>query len=215
MYCLHLLHLPTDVHVFVYIWHIYLLAKKHFVYINYLYLQAWMWFSALFHEDFYPDLGTESNLHTAVILGLNLNTRLLQSPIDQVENYAEYNPGKFEKYKLYVSFKSKQKSIVVEIYFGIVNDSAHQRVTHRIQKLIFCIELPCILKHFAAVPPLQETDVDTYFLNFQKITKWFQWPKEYWITLLQKMLTGRRRKNCSFWLPQASVSTLDAFTEIT
>ena len=62
-----------------------------------------MWFSALFHEDFYPDLGTESGLHTAVILGLNLNTKFLQSPVDQVENYAEYNPRKFEKYyKLYV-----------------------------------------------------------------------------------------------------------------
>ena len=54
-----------------------------------------MWFSALFHEDFHPDLGIEASLHTAVILGLNLKTRFLQSPGDQAENYAEYNPGKF------------------------------------------------------------------------------------------------------------------------
>ena len=51
-----------------------------------------------------------------------------------------------------------------------------------------------ILKHFSAVPPFQETDVDTYFLNFEKMAKYLRWPKEYWITLLQKVLTGRARE---------------------
>ena len=51
-----------------------------------------------------------------------------------------------------------------------------------------------ILKHFSAVPPFQETDVDTCFLNFEKMAKCLQWPKEYWITLLQKVLTGRARE---------------------
>ena len=51
-----------------------------------------------------------------------------------------------------------------------------------------------ILKHFSAVPPFQETDVDTYFLNFEKMAKCLRWPKEYWITLLQKVLTGRARE---------------------
>ena len=51
-----------------------------------------------------------------------------------------------------------------------------------------------ILKHFSAVPPFQEIDVDTYFLNFEKMAKCLRWPKEYWITLLQKVLTGRARE---------------------
>ena len=85
-----------------------------FVYINVLYLPAMICFSILSHEDFYPDLGIEASRHTAVILGLGLKTRFLQSPADQGENYAEYNPGNFEKYKLY-AFCSKVYKIQLQL----------------------------------------------------------------------------------------------------
>ena len=100
-----------------------------------------MWFSALFHEDFYPDLGTESSLHTAVILGLSLKTRFLQSPVDQAENYAEYNPRKIQI--IFGSFKSIQNAIVVEIYFEIAKGTVFIKdlYMHRIQELIFRFEL--------------------------------------------------------------------------
>ena len=41
------------------------------------------------------------------------------------------------------------------------------------------------------VPPFRESDVDKYFSQFEKIAENLDWPKEFWTTLLQSVLTGK------------------------
>ena len=49
-------------------------------------------------------------------------------------------------------------------------------------------------KHIRFVPPFQDTEVDKYFLHFEKITSSLEWPKEVWILLLQSVLMGKARE---------------------
>jgi hypothetical protein len=48
-----------------------------------------------------------------------------------------------------------------------------------------------VSKHVRLVPRFQETDVDTYFLHFEKVASSLKWPEEVWTILLQSVLTGR------------------------
>ncbi|XP_059801840.1 uncharacterized protein LOC132378742 [Hypanus sabinus] len=41
------------------------------------------------------------------------------------------------------------------------------------------------------VPPFEETDVDSYFLHFEKVAENQKWPKEQWVALLQSVLKGK------------------------
>lgn len=51
-----------------------------------------------------------------------------------------------------------------------------------------------VTKYIKLVPPFQETDVDKYFLHFEKVAKSLKWPKEYWAMLLQSVLLGKARE---------------------
>ena len=51
-----------------------------------------------------------------------------------------------------------------------------------------------VTKHIKLVPPFQETDVDKYFLHFEKVAESLKWPKEYWAMLLQSVLLGKARE---------------------
>ena len=44
------------------------------------------------------------------------------------------------------------------------------------------------------VPPFQDTEVDKYFLHFEKIASSLEWPKEVWTLLLQSVLLGKARE---------------------
>jgi len=44
------------------------------------------------------------------------------------------------------------------------------------------------------VPPFQDTEVDKYFLHFEKVASRLEWPKEVWTLLLQSTLTGKARE---------------------
>ena len=48
-----------------------------------------------------------------------------------------------------------------------------------------------VTKYIKLVPPFQETEVDKYFLHFEKVAESLKWPKEYWAMLLQSVLLGK------------------------
>ena len=51
-----------------------------------------------------------------------------------------------------------------------------------------------VTKYIKFVPPFQQTDVDKYFLHFEKVAGNLKWPKEYWVMLLQSVLLGKARE---------------------
>ena len=51
-----------------------------------------------------------------------------------------------------------------------------------------------VTKHIRLVPPLQEKEVDKYFLHFEKVAENLNWPKEHWTLLLQSVLIGKARE---------------------
>ena len=51
-----------------------------------------------------------------------------------------------------------------------------------------------VSKHVRFVPPFQETEVDKYFLHFEKVATSLSWPKEVWTLLLQSVLLGKARE---------------------
>ena len=51
-----------------------------------------------------------------------------------------------------------------------------------------------ITKHVRMVPPFPESEVDKYFLHFEKVAENCKWPKESWTMLLQSVLIGKARE---------------------
>ena len=51
-----------------------------------------------------------------------------------------------------------------------------------------------ISKQIHFVPVFQEREVDTYFLNFEKVATSLEWPKDVWALLLQSVLIGKARE---------------------
>jgi len=51
-----------------------------------------------------------------------------------------------------------------------------------------------VSKYIKLVPPFHETDVDKYFLHFEKIAQNLEWPKKHWPMLLQSVLIGKARE---------------------
>ena len=51
-----------------------------------------------------------------------------------------------------------------------------------------------VSKHVHIVPPFHETEVDKYFLHFEKVASSLSWPKEVWTLLLQSALLGKARE---------------------
>ena len=46
-------------------------------------------------------------------------------------------------------------------------------------------------KHIRFVPPFQVSEVDKYFLHFEKVASGLEWPKEVWTLLLQSTLISK------------------------
>ena len=44
------------------------------------------------------------------------------------------------------------------------------------------------------MPPLQQADVDKYFLHFEKVAGNLNWPNQYWVMLLKSVLVGKARE---------------------
>ena len=49
-------------------------------------------------------------------------------------------------------------------------------------------------KHIRFVLLFQDTEVDKYFLHFEKVASSLEWPKEVWTLLLQSTLIGKARE---------------------
>jgi len=49
-------------------------------------------------------------------------------------------------------------------------------------------------KQIRFVSPFQDTEVDKYFLHFEKVASSLGWPKEVWTLLLQSTLIGKARE---------------------
>ena len=49
-------------------------------------------------------------------------------------------------------------------------------------------------KHIKFVAPFQQTDVEKYFLHFEKVAGNRKWPKEYWVMPLQSVLVSKARE---------------------
>lgn len=49
-------------------------------------------------------------------------------------------------------------------------------------------------KHVRFVPPFQETEVDKYFMHFEKIANSLKWPEDVWTVLLQSVFVGKARE---------------------
>lgn len=54
-----------------------------------------------------------------------------------------------------------------------------------------------VTKHIKLVPPFKETEVDSYFIAFERIAGKLGWPKDMWGLLLQCNLAGRAQQVCS------------------
>ncbi|KAK9504887.1 hypothetical protein O3M35_009058 [Rhynocoris fuscipes] len=47
------------------------------------------------------------------------------------------------------------------------------------------------LRHIKLVPKFRESEVDKYFLQFERVAQNFGWPRDVWTVLLQSVLTGK------------------------
>lgn len=54
-----------------------------------------------------------------------------------------------------------------------------------------------VTKHIKLVPPFKETEVDSYFIVFERIAGKLGWPKDMWGLLLQCNLTSKAQQVCS------------------
>ena len=66
-----------------------------------------------------------------------------------------------------------------------------ERANQPKQKIEYNFE---VTKHIRLFPPLQEKEVDKYFLHFEKVAENLNWPKEHWTLLLQSVLIGKARE---------------------
>ena len=51
-----------------------------------------------------------------------------------------------------------------------------------------------VSKYVKFVPDFQETEVDKYFLHFEKVASNLKWPADHWALLLQGSLVGKARE---------------------
>ncbi len=60
-------------------------------------------------------------------------------------------------------------------------------------------------KYVKLVPPFRETEVDSYFIAFERIATKLSWPKDMWALLLQCNLIGRAQEVCAALPIEASL----------
>ena len=49
-------------------------------------------------------------------------------------------------------------------------------------------------KHIHFVPPFQESEVDKYFMHFEKVATSLKWPEDVWTVLLQSVFVDMARE---------------------
>ncbi len=54
-----------------------------------------------------------------------------------------------------------------------------------------------VSKYVTLVPPFRETEVDSYFIAFERIAVTLHWPKQLWSLLLQCKLAGKAQEVCT------------------
>ncbi|KAI2644687.1 Transposon Tf2-9 polyprotein [Labeo rohita] len=54
-----------------------------------------------------------------------------------------------------------------------------------------------VSKYIKLVPPFRETEVDSYFVAFERVAGKLRWPKDMWALLLQCSLSGKAQEVCS------------------
>ncbi len=52
-------------------------------------------------------------------------------------------------------------------------------------------------KHIKLVPPFQESEVDAYFIAFERIAAKLNWPRDMWALMMQCSLVGKAQEVCS------------------
>ena len=68
-----------------------------------------------------------------------------------------------------------------------------QNKTVKPQTLDFGVHFD-VTKRIRLVLLVQEKEVDTYFLHFEKVAENLKWPKEHWTLLLQSVIIGKARE---------------------
>lgn len=54
-----------------------------------------------------------------------------------------------------------------------------------------------VCKYIKLVPPFHESEVDAYFVAFERIAGKLRWPNDMWALLLQCSLTGKAQEICT------------------
>ncbi len=52
-------------------------------------------------------------------------------------------------------------------------------------------------RHIKLVPPFRESEVDAYFIAFERIAAKLNWPRDMWALMLQCSLVGKAQEVCS------------------
>ena len=63
-------------------------------------------------------------------------------------------------------------------------------------------------KHIRFVPLFQESEVDKYFMHFEKVATSLKWPEDVWTVLLQSVFVGKAQETYSA-LPIEHSTTVD------
>ena len=83
----------------------------------------------------------------------------------------------------------KEKELQVRLKELEVKSSASHATVDKLEESVFDVS-----KHIKFVPTFSETEVDKYFLHFEKVACSLKWPKDSWTLLLQSILVGRTRE---------------------
>ncbi|XP_022791784.1 uncharacterized protein LOC111331025 [Stylophora pistillata] len=94
----------------------------------------------------------------------------------------EEGQERLEKEKLAFQHEMEMKKLEVQMQLGLVSGSEKHGENFD------------VTKHIRLVPPFQETNLEKYFLHFEKVEESLKWPKEYWAMLLQSVLLGKARE---------------------
>lgn len=54
-----------------------------------------------------------------------------------------------------------------------------------------------VTKYIKLVPPFRESEVDAYFVAFERVAGKLKWPNDMWALLLQCSLTGKAQEICA------------------
>ena len=72
----------------------------------------------------------------------------------------------------------------------------HNAKTHTVKVYdVKVYEVPFdVGKHIHFIPPFQESEVDKYFMHFEKVATSLKWPEDVWTVVLQSVFVGKARE---------------------